>query len=148
MGIKITQALKTKLDGSYGAGSAQVFCDEFAQWRKTGRHVLFGKDDPYYKPLVDGGKNLMHVHLMPSLNPGDNELWMKRWRLKRPASHRTSDHVLVYVEDDFGDTLLIAILDEPGAHAIQDMRTPENKATMEGFAAVAEAFRANGAIIA
>jgi hypothetical protein len=148
MGIKITQALDTKLDGSYGAGAAQAFCDEFAQWRKAGAHVLFGKDTPYRKPLVDGADKLMHVHLMPSVNKGDHDLWMKRWRLKRPASHRTSDHVLVYVADDHGDWLLIAILDEPGAHAIADMRTPENKATMEGFAAVAEAFRANGAIIA
>jgi hypothetical protein len=90
----------------------------------------------------------MHVHLMPSVNSGDNDLWMKRWRLNRPPSHRTSDHVLVYVADDAGDILLIAILDEPGAHAVADMRTPENKATMEGFAAVAEAFRYNGSIVA
>ena len=33
-------------------------------------------------------------------------------------------------------------------HAIADMRTPENIATMEGFAAVAEAFNRDGSIIA
>ena len=147
MGVEITQALQAKLDGSYGAGTAQIFCDEFAAWRKSGANVLFGKDGPYRKPLVDGEPKLMHVHLMPSANRGDHELWMKRWNLKRPASHRTSDHVLVYVADNFG-ALLIAILDEPGAHAISDMRTAKNKATMEGFVAVAEAFLANGDIIA
>ena len=147
MGIKITLALQTKLDGSHGAGAAQVFCDEFAAWRKAGTHVLFGKDDPYRKPLVDGEPKLMHVHLMPSVNKGDHDLWMKRWNLKRPSSHRTSDHALVYISDNFG-ALLIAILDEPGAHSVADMRTPENKATMAGFAAVAEAFLANGSVIA
>lgn len=110
--------------------------------------MLFGKDGPYRKPTVDGSPRLMHVHLMPSLNAGDHEVWMKRWTLKRPASHRTSDHALVYVTDDTGDSLLIAILDEPTAHAIADMRTPENKAIMEGFAAVAEAFLADGSVIA
>ena len=85
---------------------------------------------------------------MPSVNKGDNDLWMKRWSLKRPASHRTSDHVLVYAADDLADSLLIAILEEPGAHAIADMRTPENIATMQRFAAVAEAFCNNGSIIA
>jgi hypothetical protein len=142
MGTKITQALQHKLDEKYGTGAAQVFRDEFTEWRKSGRHVLFGKDAPYRKPKVDGAEHLMHVHLMPSVNSGDNDLWMKRWRLNRPPSHRTSDH------GDAGDILLIAILDEPGAHAVADMRTPENKATMEGFAAVAEAFRYNGSIVA
>ena len=50
--------------------------------------------------------------------------------------------------DDSGDFLLIAILDEPSAHSIADMRTPENKATMDGFAAVAEAFCLDGSVIA
>ena len=54
---------------------------------------------------------------------------------------------LVYVASDTGDCLLIAILDEPGAHAVADMRTPENKATMEAFAAVAEAFCDDGSVI-
>jgi len=109
---------------------------------------LFGKDSPYRKPKVDGDPKLMHVHLMPSVNKGDNDLWMKRWRLNRPASHRTSDMALVYVLNDAGDFLLIAILDEPGAHAVADMRTPQSKATMERFAAVAEAFCSDGSIIA
>lgn len=148
MGTKITQALQQKLDQTYGAGSAEVFCDEFAEWRNTGAHILFGKDSPYRKPLVDGADLLMHVHLMPSVNKVDHALWMSRWRKRRPASHRTSDYVLVYVADAFGNFLLIQILDEPGAHATALMRTPENKATMGGFAAVAEAFRLDGSIIA
>ena len=148
MGTKITKALQQKLDSNFGAGSAQVFCTEFDSWRRTSWHVLFGKDSPYRKPKVDGEAKLMHVHLMPSINKGDNALWMKRWTLKRPASHRTSDMALVYVQDGSGDFLLIAILDEPSAHSVADMRTPENKATMEGFAAVAEAFCDDGSIIA
>lgn len=147
MGTKITQALKSKLDGNFGVGAGDAFCDEFVSWRKSGVHVAFGKDSSYRKPLVDGEERLMHVHLIPSVNQGDHDLWMKRWRLKRPASHRTSDHILVYVADDFGDYLLIEILEEPGGHSVADMRTPENVAIMEGFAATAEAFRLNGSII-
>lgn len=148
MGTKITKALQQKLDSNFGEGAAQVFCDEFTLWRKTAWHLLFGKDTPYRKPKVDGEQKLMHVHLMPSVNKGDNDLWMKRWTLKRPAAHRTSDTALVYVVSDNGDCLLIAILDEPSAHAVADMRTPENKATMEGFASTAEAFCEDGSIIA
>src|SRR4051812_23613235 len=111
MGIKITQALNSKLDQNFGAGAARVFCDEFSSWRKAGAHVLFGKDGPYRKPLVDGEERLMHVHLLPGVNKGDHDLWMKRWRLQRPASHRTSDHILVYAADERGDFLLIEILE-------------------------------------
>lgn len=83
-----------------------------------------------------------------SVNPGAHDLWMKLWRRKRPASWRNSDNALVYVGDDAGNFLLIAILDAPGAHVIAKMKTPENKATTEGFAAVAEAFRFDGSVIA
>jgi hypothetical protein len=148
MGIRTTRALQLKLDTGFGAGAARIFCDEFADWRRMGVHILFGKDAPYRKPKVAGDKDLMHVHLMPSVSKGDNDVWVKKWALSRPASHRTSDHVLVYTEDDSGNFLLIAILDEPGAHAVADMRTPANQALMESFAAIAEAFRHHGAVIA
>jgi hypothetical protein len=36
---------------------------------------------------------------------------------------------------------------EPDAHAIADMRTAEDKATIEGFATVADAFNFNGDIL-
>jgi hypothetical protein len=150
MGIKITQALQKKLDDAFGAGAAKVFCDEFAQWRKSGTNILFGRDEPYRRePKVDGDDKLLHVHLMPDIevNPGAHDLWVKRWRRKRPASWRTSDNALVYVSDDAGNFLLIFILDEPGAHEIAQMKTPQNRATMEGFAAVAEAFRHDGSVI-
>lgn len=146
-GVVLTAALQQELE-RHGQGASQVFADEFAAWRKNGANVLFGKDGPYRKPLVQGEPKLMHVHLIPGLSQTEQDLWIKKWTLRRPASHRTSDHVLVYVIDDYGDALLIAILDEPGAHAIAEMRTPRDAETMEGFAAVAEEYCATGRVIA
>lgn len=148
MATRITKALQAKLDSAFGAGSAQVFCAEFSEWRRVGKHVLFGRDGPYRKPKLRDDGALMHVHLIPSLQKWEADRWMRLWKQGRPASQRTSDQALVYAENNAGDYLLIAILDEPGAHAVSDMRTPENKAVMEGFAAVADAFRYDGSVIA
>jgi mRNA interferase YafO len=95
---------------------------------------------------VDGNKYLLrHVHLVPLADEGQLELWDKAWKRR---SRKTSDRALVYVSDGKGNHLLIFILDEPDAHAIASMKTPEHRDIMEGFAEVAAAFLESGDVIA
>ena len=60
---------------------------------------------------------------------------------------RTSDRVLIYVKADNGDFLLIAILAEPDAHDVAEMKTKEDRETMAGFVVVAEEFLTDGSIV-
>jgi len=105
---------------------------------------FFGKDSAYVRPKV-GGKSyvLRHVHLKPfepaALTQWESDHWLR--------TRKVSNRVLVYASDGKGNHLLIFILNEPDAHAIADMKTAEDKATMEGFATVAEAFNFNGDIL-
>lgn len=106
---------------------------------------FFGKDSAYVRPKV-GGKPyvLRHVHLKPfepiALKKWESDHWLR--------TRKVSNRVLVYASNGKGNHLLIFVLNEPDAHAIADMKTAEDKSTMEGLAAVAEAFNFNGAIIA
>ena len=106
---------------------------------------FFGKDSAYSTPLVGGERYVLrHVHLQP-FEPAALRRWESaHWYRTR----KTSNRVLVYAANGKGDFLLIFILAEPSAHAIQRMENVKDNATMEGFAAVAEAFNFNGKIIA
>lgn len=124
--------------------------ESFAAWRKGWPALeyeseYFGKDGAYLKPLVGGGMHLRHVHLTPVDDKQQREVWYKRF-LHR--SRKTSERHLVYTEDRQGNFLLIAILAEPSAHAVANMQNKRDKEIMEGFQAVAEAFRDDGEIIA
>jgi hypothetical protein len=146
MGTKITKALHSKLETTVGKGTADAFASEFAAWKKTGKHFAFGRDSAYREPKVGvEDYKLRHVHLMPGISQKDIDAWERHWKQGR---ERKSDHALVYAADDRGNFLLIGILDEPGAHAVARMKTQKHKATMEGYAAIAEAFRHDGSIIA
>lgn len=113
------------------------------EWKASGTDgeddfYSFGKDVPYEHPHVNGKKNvLMHVHLPPVLDTERKKQWDQNWER---YSRRTSDKALVYAKDGTDRFLLIAILPEPKAHAISNMKTKEDKNLMERFAQIAEAF--------
>lgn len=118
------------------------FLEEFAWWKadpedREYSSPIFGKDASYERILVNGKAFVLrHVHLAPT-NPDAQVVWNKRWKQR---SRKTSDRALVYVSDGRDDHLLIFILDEPDAHAVAEMKTAEDRATMEGLAECADEF--------
>lgn len=143
--VKMTQVLRKSLE-SQGLNADKLLQD-FAAWRAGDefKHSFFGKDSAYGSPTVDGEKNVLrHVHLVP-LNDVES---LQRWkRDDRRGSRKTSDRALVYVSDGSKKHLLIFILDDPGAHAVAEMRTQEDRETMLGFAEVAAEFLDTGEIL-
>ncbi len=128
-----------------------LFADLFDAWKSTGaagefESGIFGKDGAYASPSVGGQRYLLrHVHLVPLSDPGALAAWERDWKTR---SRKTSDRVLVYVSDDVHGHLLLFILEEPGAHAVALMKTPEHRELMENMAAVADAFCQAGIIAA
>jgi len=149
MAVSITNALRKALLDS--KSNPQEFIDAFALWKECWpafeyESELFGKESAYGLPLVDGKPNLlMHVHLVPIRDQVARGEWYRRLFHRR---RKVSDRALVYVESARHDFLLIAILEEGDAHRVCQMRTPEDVATMEGFAFVAEKFLFDGSIVA
>lgn len=81
--------------------------------------------------------------------------WMAaydRGRRKGEGSKRTSNRVLVYttryLPSGEQDHLLLFILDEPAAHEVAEMRTPDNKRLMAQLASCAADFIDSGEITA
>lgn len=146
MKLQVTQAL---LDQLILAGAdVEVFKNRFLTWKQGGEYssYYFGKDAPYDPPRVEGfGPVLQHVHLVPLQDTEKLDQWNKKWKFR---SRKTSDRALVYAEDKTHGFLLLYILDEPTAHVVCKMRTAEDKALMEGFAAVAMHFIMNGKVVA
>lgn len=126
------------------------FALAFAEWKNSGSEgeyhsYLFGKDSAYISPKVDGiPYTLRHVHLVPITQADLLAKWHKAFKTK---SRKTSDRVLVYVDDGAKNLLLIFILPEPDAHDIAKMQTAQDKAIMLGFAEVAAAFLDTGEIL-
>jgi mRNA interferase YafO len=110
------------------------------------KNYFFGKDSAYVNPLVGGKPYLLrHVHIVPISDIDALKLWDKAHDRN---GRKTSDRALVYTHDNNGNYLLIFVLDEPSAHSVASMRTQQDRETMEGFAAVADAFIFDGSILA
>ncbi|PTT42367.1 hypothetical protein DBR23_03680 [Acidovorax sp. HMWF018] len=122
--------------------------DEFSAWKARGpageyAFYAFGRDGEYSRPKVLGVNVLRHVHLAPRVDPHEQAEWKRRWR---KGWQKTSDRVLVYAQDQTHGYLLIYILDEPGAHEIAEMRSPEDEKLMKQMAKVASDFIFDGSI--
>jgi mRNA interferase YafO len=145
MRIQTTTAFKQQLDND--THSLDIFCAEFQSWKQGDEFdsYLFGKDSAYIAPKVGTESyRLRHVHLVPLLDFPQLQTWN---RVAQRKGRKTSDRALVYVEDGADNFLLIYILPEPDAHRIAQMAKIEDKETMLGFAAVANAFIETGSII-
>lgn len=146
MVVKITNALKSALETD--KLDSQLFCDKFQQWKSADEHssYLFGKDSAYVTPAINGEKYILrHVHLVPVMDKNQLVSWKKKWSFK---GRKTSNRVLIYVDDNKGNFLLIFILSEPDAHEVALMKNQEHRELMENFAAVAEAFIFDGSVLA
>ena len=151
MAVRITEALKAQLESLKAALEAVKSCSgealgpekllaDFERWKTIqGEYgsYFFGKDGGYIAPKVDGNPYVLrHVHLPPMTDREQLDKWNLDWKRK---SRKTSNRVLVYCQDG-SDYLLIYVLPEPDAHEIARMENAADRATMIGFARVAEAF--------
>jgi len=147
--VKMTDFLKTQFESD--GLDHDLFMMFFAQWKSQGEEgehdsYHFGKDGGYIKPLVNNQAYVLkHVHLMPVLDQERKAAWDKAWKHR---SRKTSDRVLIYVDNGLGGFLLIAILPEPDAHRIAQQKTPQDRHTMNVCSEIAERFIDNGDVIA
>ncbi|MEI6746739.1 MAG: type II toxin-antitoxin system YafO family toxin [Methylococcaceae bacterium] len=144
--VKVTAALKTLLKQS--GICVDEFCNQFIKWKNAGEYssYYFGKDSAYVAPTVDGEKyKLRHVHLVPLIDQKQLAVWNKKWQF---GGRKTSDRVLIYVEDNRNNFLLIFILSEPDAHKIAQMKELKHEQLMKRFASVSEQFMFDGTILA
>lgn len=147
MQVFLTAQLREELMTA-GADPDQFVAD-FSEWKSGDEYgsYIFGKDGAYTTPTVDGRKYMLrHVHLIPQTDRRNLMAWTEKFRRR---ARKTSNRVLVYIEDrnPFSRRfLLIYILDEPDAHEIAQMKTPEHKQLMEAFAAIASDFFQTGSV--
>ncbi len=148
MATYLTGPLRAQLEAV--GGDPDGFAHAFDEWKASFpgsefSRYLFGKDGAYHSPPVAGKPYLLrHVHLAPLADKDALRQWETDFRRQR---RKQSDRALIYTSDRTRH-LLIYILDDPGAHAIAQMRTPEHAKLMRQFAAVAAEFIATGKIIA
>lgn len=146
MTVNITKALKAALQADHL--DENILLESFQRWKNSQNEYgsyLFGKDGAYMIPKINGKSyRLRHVHLPPLSTPEQLKVWNKQWQRR---GRKTSDRVLVYVEDGQGNYLLIFILPEPLAHEIAKMQTPAHRQLMENLAAVAAKFLETGQVI-
>lgn len=144
--VQVTTALKTLLEQS--GICVEEFCNQFIKWKNADEYsnYYFGKDSAYVAPTVDGKKyKLRHVHLVPLVDQKQLAAWNKKWQF---GGRKTSDRVLIYVEDNRNNFLLIFILPEPDAHKIAEMKEPKHQQLMKRFAIISEQFLFDGTVAA
>lgn len=149
MATRVTEALREQF--SEIGQDPDNFAAEFDHWKSLGARgeynsYLFGKDGAYSSPTVNGQPNVLrHVHLVPLANLEQKAKWDRAWHTR---GRKVSDKALVYVSDPYHGHLLLFILDEPQAHQIARMQTPEDEELMKAFAVVADRFIQTGEITA
>ncbi|MGB4584776.1 MAG: type II toxin-antitoxin system YafO family toxin [Rhodoferax sp.] len=117
-----------------------VLVRKFTEWKS-------GPDDGHYwfsqNKRGDDGL-LFHVHLIPNNEPAARKEWDRLWRGPpvRPWRRR-SDRYLLYADGKRHGYLLIALLEDPGAH---DLWQPLNRKMLEDFVVVADNFDFNGSV--
>lgn len=136
--VHLTGALRETL-AAVGL-DARVLADQFQQWKDgqaLGReHYAFGRDAAGL-----GNPRLRHVHLVPLFVPQDEQRWRLAWRR---GSERKSDRYLFYADGTPAHGyLLIAVINDPGAHAIWQ---PKHRAFIRLIERIADDFHHHGTL--
>ena len=125
--VAIAEALRAQIL-SVGMDPNELIQD-FSDWKDAPNveHFTFGSD-----ALGRGSKLLRHVHMVPLFVPEDWDYWTHQWSHGWP---RTSDRYLFYVDGGLAyGYLLIAIIDDPGAHAVWTTAYARYRKDLEGIA--------------
>lgn len=137
--VRVTSQLKTQLQLAQ-PNAEELLVGKFLEWKSSPEdHYWFSKD-------VRGDDGyLFHVHLVPSNDQVARGIWDRLWSRhpRRPWSRR-SDRYLLYA--DAGTShgyLLIALIEDPGAHALW---SPAQQAVRKQFEIVAENFCVFGVV--
>jgi Toxin YafO, type II toxin-antitoxin system len=146
VGTSCTNSLREQFQ-EVGANLSD-FVQQFNDWKSSSEYgsYLFGKDGAYGPPVPSASPGrLKHVHLVPVLDEGALAAWDRDWERR---TRKVSDRALVYAEDLSGNFLLLFIFNEPEAHEIARMKTPENKLLMKQLVAVAAEWAFSGKVLA
>ncbi|MDD2811747.1 type II toxin-antitoxin system YafO family toxin [Rhodoferax sp.] len=139
MKVHVTSQLSVQLL-AVSQNAEALLVDEFIAWKN-------GPEDGHYwfsqNKLGDDG-HLFHVHLIPNNNATARREWNRLWRGPpvRPWKRR-SDRYLLYADGKQHGYILIALLEDPGAH---DLWLPKNKSLLQDFVIVADNFDFNGSV--
>lgn len=129
--VRIAPQLVTQLQAD-GHDPGQLLSD-FEEW-KAGHpddSYIFGHDS-----LGIGTKYLYHAHMVPLNVQAELQEWDKVW--ERGRGRRTSDRYLLYAYGGAREGyLLVAVIDDPGAHQLW---APQNRALRANLEQVAEDF--------
>lgn len=130
LAIQITEQLRQQLITS--GLSPQLLVQRFRDWK------LGHPDHSYFfarESLPAKGYYLCHAHMVPINTPHELTLWNLHWRLHR---RRTSDRYVLYAQGGQAHgILLIAIINDPGAH---DLWAASSKEKLAVFEHIAEQF--------
>lgn len=132
MAVHVASPLKAQLQ--LAAHTAEtVLVAKFTEWKVTNP----GKDHYWFSRDVKGDDgNLYHAHLMPQNELLKRAAWDNFWHKKQRARRR-SDRYILYAQAANKDFLLIALIEDPGAHKLW---TPAWRAQRVSFEIVAENF--------
>lgn len=133
MQVHVAAPLKAQLQAA-SAGAEAELVQKFTEWKSgdPDDHYWFSKD-----VRGDDG-NLYHVHLVPNNVQADRKAWNVLWSQKpRRPWLRRSDRYLLYANGGRHGFLLIALLEDPGAHQLWERASQKDR---EDFEIVAENF--------
>jgi hypothetical protein len=139
MKVHVTSQLGAQLL-AVSRNAESVLVGKFTEWKS-------GLEDGHYwfsqNKLGDDGL-LFHVHLIPNNEVVARQVWNRLWRgpPKRPWKRR-SDRYLLYADGKRHGYLLIALLEDPGAH---ELWLPSNRKLLQDFVVVADNFDFNGSV--
>jgi len=110
----------------------QLLIEVFREWKSGDEDgsYFFSRDS---RPI--NGKYLHHAHMIPANMQDELAKWDNNWRRHRK---RTSDRYILYADGGVSyGFLLIALIDDPGAHKLWN---PERRGEVEILEKVAENF--------
>lgn len=126
--VRLTRRLQSQLRAC-NLDPLQIAKD-FADW-KCGHpddHYLFGHDC-----LGIGSRHLRHVHMVPLNDEQALRRWNHAW--ERGRGRRTSDRYLLYADGSPREGfLLIAVIDDPGAHELWSASNAARRSSLEQVA--------------
>ena len=132
--VRLTSQLDSQLQ--LAGNDPNDLIADFQDW-KTGapdNSYTFGED-----LLGIGSSYLYHAHMVPVTVAADLTRWSKAWSQRKK---RTSDRYLFYANGGMREGyLLIALIDDPGAHAIW-----QNQTALQDLEQVADDFCVYGLV--
>jgi len=134
--VQLTSQLEAQLTGT--PFPPLLLQQQFSKWKNGDEYgsYLFSRDK------TDPQTKLSHAHMVPVNDLQALAAWDEHWKKRRPH-RRLSDRYVVYTHDPRHGYLLIALIGDPGAHALW---TPAGKPLLANFETVADNFIFNGTV--